>query len=295
MRRRKPEVVPALLALTLAAWLGCAPGQAAPPAATPGGSEAAPDVVVPNSWDPGATLDKPDLSTLQSIHFLTEDDHPPFGFTLADGTLVGFDVDLARAICEDLALVCTIQARRYDTLVGALKAGAGDAAIASMAITPQALRDVDFTAPYYRTPARFAARREMKLGEILPETIGTARVGVVAGSAHEAYLKTFFPTARAQSFASSTELEAALLSGGIDLVFGDAITLAEWMNTPEGSPAAFVSGPFTESRYFGEGAGIAVKKGNAILRTALDHALAHLAAKGLYADLYLKYFPISVY
>jgi polar amino acid transport system substrate-binding protein len=239
--------------------------------------------------------DKPDLSTLQSIHFLTEDDHPPFAFALADGTLVGFDVDLARAICEDLALACTIQARRYDTIVSALQAGAGDAAIASMAITLQALRDVDFTAPYYRTPARFASRRETKRGEILPETIGTARVGVVAGSAHEAYLKTFFPTAKPQSFASGTELEAALLSGGIDLMFGDAITLAQWLNTPEGSAAAFVSGPFTESRYFGDGAGIAVKKGNAILRTALDHALAQLAAKGVYADLYLKYFPISVY
>ena len=258
--------------------------------------QAATNVFVPNFWDPRSVPEKPDLGTLKLIRFLTEDDYPPFGFTLPDGALVGFNVDLARAICEELKLPCTVQARRFDTIVPALKAGAADAAVASMAITEQSLQNVDFTAAYYRTPARFMARRESKLGAILPETIGGKRVGVEAGTAHEAYLRTFFPAAVVQNYGSGAELRAALTSGAVDLVFGDGITMAQWFNEPAMSACcAFVGGSYTESRFFGEGAGIAVRKGNGMLRAALDYALARLAADGTYADLYLKYFPVGVY
>ena len=251
---------------------------------------------VPNFWNPHAVLEKPDLPEGLVIRILTEDDDPPFGFTLPDGTLGGFDVDLARAICEDLGVSCTIQARRFDTIVGALKAGAGDAAIASLAITDQALREVDFTAPYYRTPARFAARLDRRPETVLPETIGGKRVAVERGGAHEAYLRAFFPEAVLQLYGTPAEARSALRSGSADLLFGDGIALAQWLNAPEGAGCcAFAGGAFTESRFFGQGAGIAVKKGNDRLRAALDYALARLAAKGAYADLYLKYFPIGAY
>jgi polar amino acid transport system substrate-binding protein len=278
------------LALALAAGLPCSAGQVpAPPASSP-------DVFVPSFWDPKAPLEKPDLGSLQNLRFVTEDDYPPFGFTLPDGSLVGFDVDLARAICDELKLSCTVQVRRFDTIVPALKAGTADAAVASMAITDQALQNVDFTSPYYRTPARFVARVESKLGAILPETIVGKRVGVQSGTAHEAYLKTFFPAATVQSYGSAAEVRAALTSGAVDLAFGDGVALAGWLAGPEASACCgFVGGPFTETRYFGEGAGIAVRKGNIVLRKALDYALAQLAAKGVYSDLYLKYFPIGIY
>ena len=275
-----------LLGAVSAGWAA----ETAPASGAPAG------VFVPSFWDPRAVPEKPDLGSLKLIRFLTEDDYPPFGFTLADGALVGFNVDLARAICEELKLPCTVQARRFDTIVPALKASVADAAIASMAITDQALQNVDFTAAYYRTPARFMARRESKLGAILPETIGGKRVGVGAGTAQEAYLRTFFPAATVQDYGSAAELRAALTSRAVDLVFGDGITMAQWFNEPAIlACCAFVGGPFMESRFFGEGAGIAVRKGNGALRAALDYALARLAADGTYADLYLKYFPVGVY
>lgn len=277
----------------LAAALLLAPGM---PVGAAGAPAASTEVFVPSFWDPRAQIEKPDLESVQAIRFVTEDDNPPFGFTLPDGTLVGFDIDLARAICDELKLACTIQVRRFDTIVPALKAGTADAAIASMAITPQALQNVDFTSAYYRTPARFVARLDSKLGAILPETIGGKRVGVQGGTAHEAYLKSFFPSASVQSYGSAAEARAALRSGAVDLVFGDGISLARWLAEPDASACCgFVGGPFTESRYFGEGAGIAVRKGNGVLRQGLDYALARLAAEGVYTDLYLKYFPISIY
>src|ERR1700736_2879617 len=101
---------------------------ATPPVPAGGG------VFVPGFWDPHHRPAKPDLTRLRSLRFLTEDDYPPFHFALPDGTLSGFDVDLARAICEELKITCTIQARRFDTLIDALNADQGDALMAAIRI-----------------------------------------------------------------------------------------------------------------------------------------------------------------
>ncbi|HEX4764773.1 MAG TPA: transporter substrate-binding domain-containing protein [Lichenihabitans sp.] len=253
-------------------------------------------VFVPSFWDPAVTPEKPDPDTLRSIRFLTEGDDPPFGFTLSDGTLVGFDVDLARALCAELDVTCTIQVRPFDTIVPAIRAGLADAAIASLAITDDALAQVDFTSPYYKTPARFATRTETSFGVITPDVVAGKRVGVARGTAHEAFLKAFFPNVDLRPYGDAAEARAALKAGAVDLVFGDGIALAQWLGGPDAAACcSFAGGPYTESRFFGDGAGIAVRHGDDALRAALDYALARVAAKGRYADLYLKYFPIGLY
>ena len=113
----------------------------------------------PSFWDPALRLERPDLSGVRAIRFLTTDDYPPLNFDLADGTLAGFNVEIARAICEELEIGCTIQARRFDTLIDSLTTGKGDAVIASIAATPATRAEVDFSIPYYQTPARFIARK----------------------------------------------------------------------------------------------------------------------------------------
>src|SRR5690349_17416334 len=121
--------------------------------------EAAPQAV-PGFWDPRRRPDRPDLSRITVIRFLTETDYPPFNFTGPDGNPAGFNVDLARALCDEIKITCTIQMRRFETLVDAISSNRGDAIIASLAVTPQLRTRLDFTDPYYRAPARFASRRE---------------------------------------------------------------------------------------------------------------------------------------
>src|SRR5215510_13152422 len=121
--------------------------------------EAAPQAV-PGFWDPRRRPDRPDLSRITVIRFLTETDYPPFNFTGPDGNPAGFNVDLARALCDEIKVTCTIQMRRFETLVDAIASNRGDAAIASMAMTPALRARVDFTDPYYRTPARFVSRKD---------------------------------------------------------------------------------------------------------------------------------------
>jgi polar amino acid transport system substrate-binding protein len=259
-------------------------------------AQTADDVFVPSFWDPHHRIEKPDLGALRSLRFLTEDDYPPFHFALPDGSLTGFDVDLARAICEELKITCTIQERRFETLIDALENDLGDALIASVRIDGRTKSRLDFTAPYYTTPARFVALKTRPLKGATPEALKGKTIGVGKASAHEAFLKRFFPDSQIKSFETQQELREALKNQEIDALFGDGISLSLWLNGTDAMDCcALQGGPFTDRNYFGDGVGIAVKKGNTQLRQALDYALARLASRGTYTELYLKYFPIGFY
>jgi polar amino acid transport system substrate-binding protein len=259
---------------------------------SPGG---APSAAVPGFWDPRRRPERPDLSRIQSIRFLTELDYPPFDYAGADGNPAGFNVDLARLLCAEINTSCTIQARRFDLLLDALndKSG-GDAVIASIVSTAATRRQADFTDPYYRTPARFAARTESPIRDVLPELVEGKKIAVVAGTAHEAFLKEMFTEAELRPYPNAAAAREALRNKEVDLLFGDGISLAFWLNGSDSNGCcAFRGGPYLESRYFGEGIGIAVRRGNDLLRQALNWALFRLWEKGSYTDLWLRYFPIS--
>ncbi len=251
---------------------------------------------VPSLWDPALHLDKPDLTGLKAIRFLTADDYPPLDFALPDGSLSGFNIEIARAVCEQLRLPCTIQARRWDTLIEALETGKGDAMIASMRATPALRARLAFTHPYYLTPARFAARKDFSQGEIDAKALAGKTVGVVKGSAHERFLTQFFAKAKLKSYGDLAALLRALKASEIDLAFADGLTLAIWLGGEDaGGCCAFRGGPFLESRFFGEGVSVAVRKDDVVLRRTLDYALARVWASGRYAEIFRKYFPLSFY
>jgi len=253
-----------------------------------------PSAGVPGFWDPRRRPERPDLSRVSVIRFVTEIDYPPFNFAGPDGNPQGFNVDLARMMCEELKLSCTIQMRRFETLIPALNANQGDAAIASIATTAELRSKVDFTDPYYRTPARFVAKRDSPIEEALPEHLEGKKVAVVAGTAHEAYLRALFTEAEVRAYPSVDVARLALRRGDVDLLFGDAISLAFWLNgTDSENCCAFSGGAYMDSRYFGEGVGIAVKKGNDLIRLGLNWALFRVWEQGRFTDLWLRYFPIS--
>ena len=283
-----------VVAVLLAAAIGAASAQTTlPPPAAPPNETIGNPMAVPGFWDPRRRPERPDLSRISIIRFLTETDYPPFNFAGPDGAPAGFNVDLARLICEEIKVACTVQMRRFDTLVASLNSNNGDAVIASIAETPETRRQVDFSDPYYRTPARFVARRDFS-GGVRPEALEGRKVAVVAGTTHEAFLKTLFTEAELHPFPNAEAARDALKRGEVDLLFGDGISLAFWLNgTDSGGCCEFRGGPYLESRYFGEGVGIAVRHGNELLRQAFNWALFRLWEKGTFTDLWLRYFPIS--
>jgi polar amino acid transport system substrate-binding protein len=290
----------ALLSLAAAGFASAqqksAPALSAPQAPVPSeppGKLADPSAV-PSFWDPRRRPERPDLTRITLIRFLTETDYPPFDYTGPDGAPAGFNIDLARLICEELKVPCTIQMRRFDTLIKSLDDKSGDAVIASIAQTPETRQKVDFTNPYYRSPARFVSRRDVDIPDVRPQALEGRKIGVVAGTAHEAFLKTLFTEAIVQPYPNADAARFALKKGELDLIFGDGISLAFWLNgTDSATCCVFRGGPFLESSYFGEGVGIAVRRGNELLRQAFNWALFQLWEKGRFTDLWLRYFPIN--
>jgi len=251
-------------------------------------------MAVPGFWDPRRRPERPDLSRISVIRFLTETDYPPFDYAGPDGNPAGFNVDLARMVCEEMKVACTVQMRRFDTLIDALNRNEGDAVIASMAANPQTRARVDFSDPYYRTPARFVSRKDRTVDGLRPDSLIGNTVAVVAGTAHEAYLKELFTEVTLKPYATADAARSALKNGDVDLMFGDGIALAYWLNgTDSNSCCVFRGGPYLESRFFGEGVGIAVRRGDDLLRQAFNWALFRLWEKGRFTDLWLRYFPVS--
>lgn len=252
-------------------------------------------VAIPNYWEPRMRLAKPDTSSLRVVRFLTDDEYPPLHFSDADGVLTGFSVDLARSVCEKLMLACTIQARRFDTLLDSLAEGRGDVVAAAISMTPDLRKRFSATATYLRSPARFVTLAQSALPELFPETLAGKRVGVVGGTAHEAFLLRYMPASQRRA---TQDLNAALLAlrdREVDYVFGDGLALAIWLGGRAGSGHAFAGQPYLESRYFGEGIGFILRPEDVVLKRALDYALQLLWDDGTYARLYLRYFPVSLY
>jgi polar amino acid transport system substrate-binding protein len=280
---------------------GAAPGQPGPAQVSPtqgsriqGTQAQGSPAIVPGFWDPRRRPERPDLARLSAIRFMTEVDYPPFNFAGSDGNPTGFNVELARMICEELKVSCTVQMRRFDTLFDSLDANRGDAAIASIAVSEQTRKRVDFTDPYYRPSERFVVRANAPTEAVTPEAMDGKKVAVVAGSAHEQYLRTLFTEADVHPYPDSAAAREGLRKGEVDYLFGDGFALSFWLNGgSSGGCCVFADGSFIESRYFGEGIGIAVKRGNDTLRRAINYALFRIWETGRFTDLWLRYFPIS--
>jgi polar amino acid transport system substrate-binding protein len=252
--------------------------------------------VVPNFWDPKARASRPPPGAVDAIRFVTTDDFPPFNFLDSTGRLTGFNVDLARAVCEALAVPCTIQARPWDDLAASVIEGRADAEIAGIAVNAETRKTLAFSDVYLRVPARFVARRDGAELQVAADGLRHHTVAVVGGTAHEAYLKEFFPDAKAMTYESPEKALSALKAGEADLYFGDGLQLSFWL---QGEAAAdcciFAGGPYLESRYFGLGFAIAVAPQSKDLRSALNTALETVYSSGTYAELYLRYFPVGYY
>src|SRR5690606_9511981 len=150
----------------------------------------------------------------------------------------------------------------WSALMPALENGETDAVIASVRATPETLEKFDFTDPYYHTPARFVVLRESDLRDMSPEALSGRRIAVIGGTAHAAYWKDFYAGAEIVAFEDGDAARAALRAGEVDILFGDGISLMFWLNgTVSENCCEFRGGSYAESRYFGQGVGIAIPRG----------------------------------
>jgi polar amino acid transport system substrate-binding protein len=248
---------------------------------------------IPNHVDPSAREAAPNLTALPSLRFLTTPDYPPFNYRDTSGELIGFNVDLARAVCTELKISCTIQAWPWEQAPRALADNQGDALIAGLAITPENAAQFDFTNVYLAFPGRFVTQMG-KAKTFDPAQLGSARVSVRRGSTHEEFMRRYLPDATLVEF--DTELAAldALKQGAVAAYFGDALRASFWLNDNPGC-CGFSGEPYFRPDLFGQGLAIAVLAGKDNVRLALDYGLSRLKQSGAYDELYLRWFPVSFY
>ena len=230
------------------------------------------------------------------IRFLTDSDFPPFNFYDEEGVLVGFNIDLARAICLELNTSCDIKARAWDDLFAGLKSGEADAVIAAHKVTGAALGIVDFTDRYFHTPGRFAAKKDSGDLDVTPAGLDGKKIGVARGTPHESYLKAFFRDSPLTPFENPDLAREALANGNVDLVFDDGISLAFWLNgTLSRQCCELKGGPFLEPKFFGDGLAIAVPRGDPEIKAMINDALRKVRSSGRFDELVQRYFPFRIY
>jgi lysine-arginine-ornithine-binding protein len=225
----------------------------------------------------------------------TEGAYPPFNSIDTDGKLVGFDVDIAKALCAAANFECEFVVQDWDGIIPGLIAKKYDAIIASMSITDKRREVVDFTNKYYHTPIKFVAAKGAAF-DLSPEGLAGKVVGVQRATTQEAFLRAEFPAADIRAYATQDEANADLISGRLDLVMADMIALSDaLLETEAGRDFEFVGPDYFDVRATGEGAGIAIRKGEDDLRAAFNEAIAQIRADGTYKAINDKYFNFDVY
>jgi polar amino acid transport system substrate-binding protein len=234
-----------------------------------------------------------DIVRRAALRFLTDSDYPPFNYIDQDGQLAGFNVEMARAICLELAATCDVQTRPWADLLPALKRGEADAVIASHAVTPRLLSEFDVSERYYQSPARFAGKVGRVIADVSPGGLDGLKIAVTKGSAHEAYLRNLFTLSAVQAFENPELARDAVIGGTADLLFDDGIGLAFWLlGTASKACCEFKGGPFFEPRYFGDGVGITINRNDPALKAQVNAALRRLRETGRQEELISRSFPL---
>ncbi len=251
-------------------------------------------VAVPNFWDQRAVYDRPNVIP-DTIQFLATDNYPPFVFRDPQGRLTGFNIDLSRALCQELKVSCALRIKDFEVLIPALEEGEGDAIISGLSRYTPGAEDLTFTDDYLKLPARLIVSNEVT--EEL-DTLGLAgkTVAVETGSRHEAFARKFWPSAKITDYPTTADARQAVKLGDADAHLGDGLSLSFWLRSPAAKECCrFSGGPWLEPEYFGEGMAIATRGSDLERAEALNYALRQLHQKGMYQELYLRYFPQSFY
>ena len=221
--------------------------------------------------------------------------YPPFSWKEADGSLKGFDIDVAHAICAKMGRECALVEQDWDGMIPALLARKYDAIIASMSITEERKKRVDFTAKYYNTPAMFVVAEGAGL-DISPAGLAGKAVGVQRGTTHQCFMEKIFPDVDLRLYATQEEVFLDLAAGRLDAQFSDSLQADEgFLKTDAGKGYAFAGGAQHDLECHGEGAGIAVRKGEGELLDALNAAIVAIREDGTYKAINDKYFDFDVY
>ncbi len=228
----------------------------------------------------------------EDLRICVEGAYPPFSEVNAQGEVVGFDIDIANALCAEMGKSCEMVQTDWDGIIPSLLERKCDAIIAQMSITEDRKKVIDFSKKYSNSPNMFAARA----GFYKVADIKDAVVGVQRGTIHQDFMETEMPDVELRLYGTQDEVYLDMQAGRIDATVGDAIQIEEgFVKTENGKGFHMIREDVTVPAIHGEGAGIAVRQNEAELRDAFTAAIQAIRDNGTYKEINDKYFPVDVY
>lgn len=221
--------------------------------------------------------------------------YPPFATPQSDGSVTGWEVDIANAVCAAAELECEIVTSSWDGLIPALTTRKIDAIAASLSITEQRRKVIDFSDKYYQTSA---AVMGAKGDEITPTPEGLAgkTLGVQSASIHQTYAKRHFPDTRVREYQTQDEANQDLFAGRIDATLADILVLDDYLASDDGELCCDMKGNVAhDESILGSGVGFGVRKGDSELLERLNAGIAEIRASGRYDEISKQYFDFDIY
>ena len=222
----------------------------------------------------------------------SEGAYPPFNSLTTDGKLVGFDIDIAQALCDEMKVTCEFVTNDWDGMIPALQAKKFDAIVASMSITPERLEQVDFSKKYYNTGPAIAVPKDSEITDV--EGLDGKTLGAQASTTHANYAEKHMADSDLKLYPTADEYKLDIENGRIDGVIDDVVVLSQWVNSEAGACCKILTALPVDVEINGEGAGIAVRKGDP-LADRFTAAIAAIRESGKYKEINDKYFEFDVY
>ena len=227
-------------------------------------------------------------ATGEVLRIGTEGAYAPFNYTNADGSLGGFDVDIANAICADMQMTCEIMAQDWDGIIPGLKAGKYDAIVAAMSVTPERAKQVAFTEPYFSNALVFLAKKDSSFDPTNSSDINAHSIAAQRSTISSQWLENAYPKADIKLYDTLSNAFLDLGSDRVDAMISDKLPALEWLGSPSGSNYALKG----EEIDINDNFAIAVRPNDEALQAKINQSLANLKANGTYDKINEKYFAM---
>lgn len=228
------------------------------------------------------------------VRLLADQDFPPFSFAARSGEPAGMAVDLASAACAEIKLTCTIDLMAFSQLLPALTAGSGDVIVAGPRIDEASLAQAQMTRPWFRSFGRFAALTGSPLASGEARELAGKRIAAVKGTAHAAWLQSYYAGSEVVVFDSEELAGAALRTGNVDALFGDNLRLIYWVSGSDSRKCCkLLGGAVSDFEAFSRNIAFLVRSDRPHIREAFDLALDRLQENGTTEKIFNLYMPLS--
>ncbi|MBO0213072.1 transporter substrate-binding domain-containing protein [Vibrio sp. Vb2880] len=233
-------------------------------------------------------------ASAETIKIGTEGAYPPFNYYTADGQLAGFDIEIGKALCSEMKVECEFVAQDWDGIIPALLAGKYDMILASMFITEARQQQVSFSAPYQASAMTFVVDKNSGIKDVSPKAMKGLIIGAQSSTTQAEYLLANYPESDVRLYPTQDAVNLDLASGRIDAQAGDIMPMTDWLSSDDGACCHKAGDLITDSKYVGDGVGIALRKEDDALRQRVNQALANIIKDGTYQKINDEFFKINL-